>query len=333
MADWYPNAVKVLGNDAGTFYPGYAKKGVLHTTEGGSIAGAEGAYRSSNSWPHFTVGQDGTVHQHVSISRAARSLQNAAGGVETNRGGAIQIEVVGYASKPSWPAAQVNAMKGLMRWIEANTGIRQYGPKFSGSGQAGLRNTLEFSNAYWTSFNGWCGHQHVPENSHWDPGAIELILLFSAPLPTPTPTPPTPVPPSPTPFTVPASYFTEVTQVPFTLKRAQGGYIVVGGDGGVFTYDGAPFKGSLGGVALNRPIIAGTFTGSGEGYLLMDADGAIFGFGDAQYAGGWNSLPSNVKGTRKPMGVVASGTTGYKILTLDPSNDGSPFDAYGFGAY
>jgi hypothetical protein len=29
-----------------------------------------------------------------------------------------------------------------------------------------------FSFARWRSFYGWCGHQHVPENAHGDPGAF-----------------------------------------------------------------------------------------------------------------------------------------------------------------
>jgi hypothetical protein len=30
----------------------------------------------------------------------------------------------------------------------------------------------------WDSFNGVCGHQHVPENTHWDPGAFDWTRLL-----------------------------------------------------------------------------------------------------------------------------------------------------------
>lgn len=179
MTDWYPQAIKTsLGNGAGSFLVGYTKRGVLHTTEGGSVSGAIGAYKNANSWPHFTVGQDGKVYQHLSLSVAARALENLSGGIETNRAGAIQLEVVGFASQTVWPAAQVQALKALMRWIETQTGIQPKGLKFGSSEQYGLKNPLEFTNEQWKVFNGWCGHQHVPENRHWDPGAIDIYTLL-----------------------------------------------------------------------------------------------------------------------------------------------------------
>lgn len=179
MANWYPTALKTaLGNDSGSFVAGYAKKGVLHTTEGSSASGAIGAYRNINAWPHFTVDQLGNVYQHIPLDKAARALENPPGGVETNRGGAIQIEVVGFASKPVWPEAQKKAMRALMRWIESQTGIKPEGVKFGSSEQFGLKNPLEFPPNTWITYNGWCGHQHVPENSHWDPGAINIYDLL-----------------------------------------------------------------------------------------------------------------------------------------------------------
>lgn len=182
MATWYPGATIITGNNAGTFVAGYTKKGILHTTEGSTAAGAIQAYKNANSWPHFTV--HFTVYQHIAIDKAARALKNLSGGVETNRGGAIQIEVVGFASEAgAWPAGQVAALKKLMRWIEAETGIKPHGPVFGSNAQYGLNNPLEFTNAYWKTFDGWCGHQHVPENKHWDPGAINIATLLPSPAP------------------------------------------------------------------------------------------------------------------------------------------------------
>lgn len=302
----YPGANRQYpGNNSGTFLSGYAKKGILHTTEGGSVSGAVGAYTANNSWPHFTV-HNGVVFQHLPINKAARSLQNLSGGIETNRGGAIQIEVVGFASNPNWPDALVNSMQALMRWIEANAGVQPIGPGRPFASAYG-QNHLRFTNAEWVSFNGWAGHCHVGENQHWDPGFININALL--------------------PLTGP--YF-EVRNMSFTVPRPSGGYIVVGPDGGVFTYAGAPYYGSVPGLGIQAAVVGASWTSSGGGYWLLGSDGGIFGFGDAPYHGGFNSLPANVKGDRVPVGLITVGN-GYCVVAADPSNDGSLFDNYCFG--
>lgn len=65
-------------------------------------------------------------------------------------------------------------------------------------------------------------------------------------------------------------------------------YLVVTDDGGVFSFGGAPFFGSLGGVSLNAPIIEAKVTPTGQGYVMLGRDGGIFPFGDAPayYASG-----------------------------------------------
>ncbi len=323
---WYPGADRsVRGNSAGS-YTGGPYKGVLHTTEGTSASGAISAFRNNNSWPHFLIDHNGKVWQFLDTGVSARTLRNYSSGPQTNRDSAVQIELTGFAGKPTQhSAAQMAGLKNLMRWIEKNTGVKAVGPGKPFASAYGQN--VRFTNTQWDNFNGWCGHCHVPENDHWDPGTLDMIYLLSgtAPTPTPVPTPPVPAPPG---FNVPASYHTEEMLVPFTLYRPQGGYIVVGGDGGVFTYEGAPFHGSLGGIALNQPIVAGAFTPSGNGYWLVDKEGAIFSFGDAPFKGGLNGTPH--LGPRKIIGLVARGS-GYRMVTLDPTNDGSPFDVYDFG--
>ena len=230
MLLWYPAADRSApGNDAGPFLPG-PMRGVLHTTEGGSIIGAVTAFKFHNSWPHFTVGQDGKVLQHLPLDRAARSLENQSGGVETNRLGAIQIEVVGFANSPVWPPAQVLAMILLMRWIEAQTGILPQAPAFGSKEQYGLKNPLEMSFVDWNHFNGWCGHQHVPENSHWDPGAIAIANL----LPTEVHMPDAPPP------NIDINSQPEFVAAGITaLCDSNGvctGYLILGTDGGVFGF-------------------------------------------------------------------------------------------------
>ena len=52
--------------------------------------------------------------------------------------------------------------------------------------------------------------------------------------------------------------------------------------------DGTPnagFHGSLGDMALTRPVVGMRPTRSGQGYLLVTSDGGVFALGDAPFAG------------------------------------------------
>ena len=63
------------------------------------------------------------------------------------------------------------------------------------------------------------------------------------------------------------------------------GYYIVGSDGGVFCYGDAQMYGSMGGEALNAPVVGMELTSSGAGYWLLGQDGGIFAFGDAEFYG------------------------------------------------
>jgi hypothetical protein len=70
--------------------------------------------------------------------------------------------------------------------------------------------------------------------------------------------------------------------------RPQGnGYWLLGGDGGVFSFGQARFRGSLPGTGLC--LAAGAVqvrtTKTGNGYWLLGADGGVFSFGDAKFFG------------------------------------------------
>jgi hypothetical protein len=67
-----------------------------------------------------------------------------------------------------------------MRWAEAQTGIKswQYS-KFVGEGDGkGYNSSSRMSDDEWIAYNGWCGHQHVPGNFHWDPGKLDIGRLL-----------------------------------------------------------------------------------------------------------------------------------------------------------
>ncbi|MDQ3946940.1 MAG: superoxide dismutase family protein [Actinomycetota bacterium] len=63
------------------------------------------------------------------------------------------------------------------------------------------------------------------------------------------------------------------------------GYFMAAGDGGVFAFGDAVFRGSRGGQRLNRPVVGMTGTPGGDGYHLVASDGGVFAFGDAIFEG------------------------------------------------
>jgi hypothetical protein len=66
------------------------------------------------------------------------------------------------------------------------------------------------------------------------------------------------------------------------------GYWLVASDGGVFAFQ-APFRGSMGGKALNRPVSG--MVHFGDGYLMVGEDGGIFNFSDLPFLGSLGADP------------------------------------------
>lgn len=47
-------------------------RGVLHTTEGPTLASAISEFQSTNFWPHFTIDPAGAIDQHLPLTIGAR---------------------------------------------------------------------------------------------------------------------------------------------------------------------------------------------------------------------------------------------------------------------
>jgi hypothetical protein len=62
-------------------------------------------------------------------------------------------------------------------------------------------------------------------------------------------------------------------------------FVAAAADGGVFNFGAFPFRGSMGGTVLNRPVVGITATPDGNGYWEVAADGGLFTFGDAVFHG------------------------------------------------
>ena len=86
-----------------------------------------------------------------------------------------------------------------------------------------------------------------------------------------------------------------------------GGYWLAASDGGVFTFGGATFFGSMVGKHLNAPVIGIQSTPDGGGYWLYASDGGVFTFGDAAFFGstGNMTLKAPVVGMAVPPAAAA----------------------------
>lgn len=194
MADWWSEAIRDPGNDSGTYTDLGEPKGLLHTTEGKTYAGARQAYVLNNSWPHATATFEGgkfKCYQHVPLSKPARALRNVSGGVQTNRDNVIQLEIVGTADRhnaSTWgplyvvnfPKAYLDGIARWMRFVEANHGVpRRSTVLWKAYPESYGVNGVRLSGAQWDTYSGWLGHQHAPENTHGDPGLIDIVYLLA----------------------------------------------------------------------------------------------------------------------------------------------------------
>lgn len=185
---------------------------VLHTTETPSWPGYSGGATAPTMTvrPNFKT-QTLEIRQHFPADRSARALVNLAGGVETNTAHAFQIELCGTCddryrkSRSAWGTAGVDYiywpdapdwaladLAKILRWLNAEwpdfplkdaapRGWFAYGkderqPGREPASYGASRARLTF--AEWRAAYGVVGHQHVPENSHGDPGRFPIARLI-----------------------------------------------------------------------------------------------------------------------------------------------------------
>jgi hypothetical protein len=106
----------------------------------------------------------------------------------------------------------------------------------------------------------------------------------------------------------------EAAAAPSPTSATVSAYWLVAADGGVFSFGGVPFLGSMGGHPLNKPIVGMAGDARGAGYWLVASDGGIFAFGRAGFYGSTGSLVLN-----KPvvgMAATADGS-GYWMVASD----------------
>lgn len=196
------------GRDYGSYRSGPPRI-VDHTTETPGLPG----YNGGASAPHVTyLAKERRFVQHLPFDRSAGAMRNAAGGVETNADSALQIEIVCYSDHTL--AAKVTGSLRSDQLTDANysdlaalhAGLGQtysvpmiaYPQKITDGRCYGASSPCRMTAGEWDRRQlldgspwGICGHRNVPENTHWDPGSIDLtriateayrILVPSAPL-------------------------------------------------------------------------------------------------------------------------------------------------------
>lgn len=190
-----PGFEVIPATNAGGSFNGSPWKLCLHTTEGSSIEGAVGAYRVNTGWPHITCDPARRRKaQHYELNLSSRALAHPSGTPETNRAGIINIEIVGFAAQTgAWP-------KDWLAWLAADVfaPVRAVCPFALAAplfvaypSSYGLGASQRFSRAMFAGYSGIIGHQHVPDNDHGDPGALDVATIIATlggatPVPSPT---------------------------------------------------------------------------------------------------------------------------------------------------
>ncbi|MDC0759248.1 hemopexin repeat-containing protein [Brevibacillus sp. AG] len=178
---WVPGAEKRPRQPVGPKYKPMPWRGVLHTTEGDNLSGAEGEFDSKRIWPHLVIDPKTLkIVQYIPLNVGARSMGDAGGTLASNSAHCVQIEIVGRAKdSPNLPPEHLAFIREVMRQVDDLVPIpRRSGRTFLNEAGVNANPGNRMSVQEWTVFSGWCGHQHVPGQNHWDPGAIDIDSLL-----------------------------------------------------------------------------------------------------------------------------------------------------------
>lgn len=179
---WMPGATFIdLGPDGGQYDETQHPKGCIHTTEGTSLAGAEGAYAPYP--PH--LGYDPKIrvtHQHVRLDRYSYAFKKS----ESDDEFIIQVEIVGFARDThNWPWEWYrNIGEDIIKPLREIVGIPddflQFYGEMDGIILADENSPIRISDNDLRHYRGWLGHQHMPSpDEHWDPGKFRMHEAIS----------------------------------------------------------------------------------------------------------------------------------------------------------
>lgn len=166
--EWMPGAIHMPRSSAGSMASGYKPRATWHTTEGNGPATS--TLDANGSHPQLELLRDGRIIQYMPIHQAGKALKHTQS-TETNRANNYQIEVDGHASEPNWPDAQVKGAQKIAHFLHDNCGVPL-------TADVSFKSPRRMSNGEWANYTGHCGHVHVPQNDHVDPGHIDIRRII-----------------------------------------------------------------------------------------------------------------------------------------------------------
>jgi hypothetical protein len=161
-----------------------------HSTEGSSVAGARNAFKDYP--PHLCYDpKNRQREQYVALNRYAYSFYNG----EADDEFVIQLELVGFAGQMHLLSDEhcKRIYEDVVKPLEDAIGLpRVVIPGgFHGEGEgftlASTESPIRISLATLRGFSGHLGHQHIPGDSHWDPGRLPIAKILSYAKPGSTP--------------------------------------------------------------------------------------------------------------------------------------------------
>lgn len=171
----------------------------LHTTEGTTWPSYEGGATAPNLTANPVIARKKLAwRQHFALDESSRALVNSAGGVETNTLNVVQVELVGtcdpahretwgnlkagvdyifWPEAPAWALREVAEFIAFMHkeWGVSLTAPEKWPPYPASYANGGGQ---RMTGREWLNFYGVCGHMHVPENVHGDPGSINIKAIL-----------------------------------------------------------------------------------------------------------------------------------------------------------
>lgn len=178
MSIWLPEFKQIRCEKKGFNYTTQGPyRLVIHTTEIGELGTIPLTHINP---PQLWADLNKNIYlQGISLDKAGYSLKHPSDTIDTNGLFCVQVTIIGFAndiqhySDEWYKKLALNVVKPICDAVGIDYQVYK---EFKGEGDVLLASTTSvnrMSTDEWANFNGVCGHQHVPNNAHLDPGKLE----------------------------------------------------------------------------------------------------------------------------------------------------------------